>query len=65
MRFEILNGNPKCTVIESFYGEVAVIRPGSRFEFETLKEAKGFVEAMGWEINVDFIKGSPILRRMN
>jgi hypothetical protein len=64
MNPDLLNGHPKCTLIESFPGRVFVIRPGFKQEFKELSEAKGFITGMGWEINVAFTKGSNIKRRM-
>ncbi len=64
MHPELLNGKQKCTVIEAFGGGAVVVRPGFKKEFKTLEQAKEFVEKVGWEINVDFVKGSPILRKM-
>lgn len=61
---ELLNGNEKCTLIESMTGEGIVVKPGFRKEFRNLAEAKAFVEANGWEVNIGFIKGSPIMREI-
>lgn len=61
----LLNGKPKCTLIESFPGEVFVIRPGFKKDFERdLKKALVFIAEQGWELNIEIIKGSPILRRI-
>jgi len=40
MRQALLNGHVRCTLIESFSGEVSVIRPGFRKKFD-----KGLPEA--------------------
>jgi len=61
----LLNGHIRCTLIESFSGEVSVIRPGFKKEFgKGLPEAKKFIVDQGWEISVFIIKGSLILRQM-
>lgn len=60
----LLNGHKRVTIIESFTGKVVLIRPGFRQEFDDLPEAQGFIRRAGWEINIEIIKGSPILRRM-
>ena len=65
-----LNGHPKCTLIESYGGEVFVVRPGFHRSFgespsgKNLRDAQKFIDDQGWEINIEIIKGSPILRRM-
>jgi hypothetical protein len=52
-------------VIESFSGEVSVVRPGFRMVFDKgLPEAKKFIDDQGWDISIFLIKGSPILRQM-
>jgi hypothetical protein len=61
---ELLNGHPKCTVIQSFDGRVSVIRPGVKHHCENLNDAKELIQKQGWEINIAFIKGSPILRSL-
>jgi hypothetical protein len=61
----LLNGHPKCTVIQSFSGEVFILRPGFRKEFgKDLKDAKAFADKQGWEINIEIIKGSPAERNI-
>lgn len=65
MHPELLNGHPKATIIESFTGDVSVIRPGFQKFFEkNLKEAMKFITEQGWEINIEIIKGSPLTRKM-
>jgi len=65
MHPELLNGHVRCTLIESFSGEVSVVRPGFRKEFDKgLPEAKKFIDDQGWDISVVIIKGSLILRQM-
>ena len=64
MDLALLNGHPKCSLIESFRGEVSVIRPGFKKEFLTIREAQRFIFKQGWEINVEIIKGTAILRQM-
>ena len=55
----------QCTLIESFSGEVCVVRPGFKKKFDQgLPEAKKFVDDQGWDISIFIIKGSPILRQM-
>ena len=61
----LLNDQVQCTLIESFTGEVSVIRPGFKKEFDKgLPEAKKFIDDQGWEISVLFIQGSLILRQI-
>ena len=63
MERELLNGHPKCTVIERFDGTVLLIGPEyTRDEFKSLKECKKVIERKEWEVNISFIKGSPIKR---
>jgi len=65
MRQALLNGHVRCTLIESFSGEVSVIRPGFRKKFDKgLPEAKKFIDDHGWNISIFIIKGSPMLRQM-
>lgn len=61
---ELFNGKEKCTLIESMTGEGIVLKPGFRQEFRNLTEASSFIESRGWEINIGFIKGSPIMREI-
>lgn len=51
-----------CTVVQSFYGQVTVIKPGFRREFASLLDAGKFIEEQGWKINITHIKGSPMLK---
>ena len=61
----LLNGHVRCTLIESFSGEVSVVRPGFKKKFDKgLSEAKKFIDDQGWDISIFLIKGSPILREM-
>lgn len=60
----LLNGHPRATIIESFSGEVSIIKPGFRKPCENLKSALEFIKKKGWEVNIEIIKGSPILRRI-
>jgi len=61
----LLNGHVRCTLIESFTGEVSVVRPGFKKEFDKgLPEAKKFIDDQGWDISIFIIKGSLILRQM-
>jgi hypothetical protein len=61
----LLNGHPKCTLIESFDGKVFIVRSGKKHQCRKgLERAKKLIERMGWEVNIDHVKGSPILRRM-
>ncbi len=62
MDLVLLNGNPKCTLIERFDGQVFVVRPGSKRRCANLGEAKKFIEKQGWEVNIAIIKGSPLRR---
>jgi hypothetical protein len=64
MRFEILNGAPKCTLIESFDGSASVLRSGKKHACKNLDEAKKLIERMGWEINIDHLFGSQVQRRI-
>ena len=61
---ELQNGNEKCTLIESMKGEGFVIKLGFRQEFRNLAEAKSFIESKEWEVNIGFIKGSPVMREI-
>ena len=61
----ILNGHVRCTLIESFSGEVSVVRPGFKKKFDKgLSEAKKFIDDQGWDISICIIKGSLMLRQM-
>lgn len=60
----LLNGNPKCTVIEKFDNGAVILLDGKRLEFPNLREAKKFVEAGDMEINVAHIFGSSINRKI-
>jgi len=60
----LLNGKPRATLIESFSGEVFVIRPGFKMSFKNVIEAQRFILKKGWEISIEIIKGSSIQRRM-
>jgi hypothetical protein len=61
----LLDGHVQCTLIESFSGELSVVRPGFKKEFgKGLPEAKKFVDDQGWDISIFIIKGSRILRQM-
>jgi hypothetical protein len=61
---EMLNGSPKCTVIERMDGTVKVIGPlmekdqGCRMtlEFQNLGNCKDELTRKGWEANVAFVK---------
>jgi hypothetical protein len=64
MDLALLNGNPKCTLIESFYGKVFVVRPGAKYHCPNLEKAKELIQKEGWEVNIAIIKGSSILRRL-
>ncbi len=64
MRFEILNGGNKVTLIESFDGRASVISKGFKLEFPDLWEAKRHIAEQGWEINIFHLAGSPA-RRMS
>jgi hypothetical protein len=64
MNRELLNGGIKCSLIESFKGEVFVIRPGFKKSFKDIWEAQKFIENSGWEVSIDFIKGSPLARKI-
>lgn len=58
------NGRVQCTVIESFSGEVSVVRPGFKKKFDKgLPEAKKFIDDQGWDISIFIIKGSLILKQ--
>ncbi len=62
MRFEILNGGNKVTLIESFYGKAFVISKGFKLEFDDLWAAKKHIAEQGWEISVFHLAGSPARR---
>jgi hypothetical protein len=51
-------------LIESFSGEVSVVRPGFKKKFDKgLPEAKKFIDDQGWDISIFIIKGSLILKQ--
>ncbi len=59
------SGHVRCTLIESFSGEVSVIRPGFRKKFDKgIQEAKKFIDDQGWEISIFIMKGSSMLKQM-
>jgi hypothetical protein len=62
----LLNGKPKCSLIECFDGEVIIIRPGFKKSFgkNNLKEAQKFIEEQGWESSIEFIMGSHLKRNI-
>lgn len=61
----LLNGHVRCTLIETFNGDVIVIRPGFKQEFgRDLQAARKFIEDSKWEISVAIIKGSPVQRKI-
>lgn len=63
MDIELLNGKPRCTLIESFMGKVFLIKPPDfKREFATLEKAKEWVQKKNWDINISFVKGSKTLR---
>jgi hypothetical protein len=54
----ILNGAPRCTLIESFKGSVIVIAPDcQRTEYPTVEAANQVIKDNGWVISVDHIHG--------
>ena len=62
----LLNGNPRVTLIERFNGTAVILGPikGERTEVASLSIAKDVIEGQNWEINIAFIKGSPIMREI-
>ena len=55
----------RCTLIESFSGEISVIRPGFKKKFgEDLQEAKQFIDNQGWDVSIFILMGSLVLRKM-
>lgn len=61
----LMKSNARCTLIESFSGEVLVIRPGFKKKFgEDLLEAKQFIDDQGWDISIFILMGSMVLRKM-
>ncbi len=59
------NGHVRCTLIESFSGEVSVVRPGFRKKFEKgIQEAKQFIHDQGWEISIFIMKGSSMPKQI-
>lgn len=50
----LLNGKPRCTLIQSFNGLVIVIGPGGKFrkEWGTIEEANEMIEKRGWVISI-------------
>ncbi|OGM09320.1 hypothetical protein A2Z67_05255 [Candidatus Woesebacteria bacterium RBG_13_36_22] len=59
-----LSGKEKCTLIETMTGESVVVKPGFKQEFESLADALRFISGKGWEVNINFIKGSPVMREI-
>ena len=59
---ELLNGSPKCTVIERMDGTVKLIGPynngfaRAEMEFKNLEECKGEINSRRWDVNVAFVK---------
>ena len=62
----LLNGNPKVTLIERFDGTALIIGPekGKKLRLVSLSAAKQEIQDRGWEVNIAFIKGSPIMREI-
>ena len=60
----LLNGHPRVTIIESFMGNVYLVKPGEKIPFSTLREAQEFAISKGWEINISIIMGSSITREI-
>jgi hypothetical protein len=59
---ELQNGGVKCTLMERFDCTAVVFRPGFKKNFYRLEDAKAFITLHGWEVNINFIKGSKTLR---
>jgi hypothetical protein len=64
MHPELLNGKPRCTIIETFDGRGIVAKPGFKEKFKNLNAAKAFIQEKDWQVNIHFIKGSPLFRVM-
>lgn len=62
--FRLLNGGPKCTVIERFDGGALILCGGQRMEFESLAECKKYITKEGLEVNIEFLFGSSIKREI-
>lgn len=53
MDFRLLNGKPKCTLIQKFNHLVVVIDPeGHKITFNCLNAAQKFILHSRWEVNV-------------
>jgi hypothetical protein len=50
----LLNGKPRCTLIQKFDGEIVVVGPGAvdKLRFRNLEEAGAEVEKRGWVISI-------------
>lgn len=50
----LLNGKPRCTLIQRFNGEVVVVVPGAlrKLYFKNVEEATHEVEMRGWVVGV-------------
>jgi len=50
----LLNGKPRCTLIQKFDGEIVVVGPGAvdKLRFDNLEEAGAEVEKRGWVISI-------------
>ncbi len=53
MDLALLNGKPRCTLIQRFNGEVLLVGPrGKKIECKALREAEKYAGKVGWAIGV-------------
>lgn len=62
--FRLLNGGPKCTIIEAFDGQTTLLCGGKRKLFPSLEECKKHITKKGLEVNIEFLFGSSIKREI-
>jgi hypothetical protein len=60
----LLNGHTKATIVESFTGDVFVLSGGLKEKVADLREALNLVAMNRWEVSVEHIHGSSILRQL-
>jgi hypothetical protein len=71
MDIRLLNGNPKCTLIQRFDNHVVVLTSGKKNKkqvFNSMDKAKLFVHGNNYEVNVEHIhpgQNSGIVERVN
>lgn len=58
----LLNGSPRCTLIESFKGSVIVLGPTRECKtlHDSVEAAVKYIEDQGWKIVIDHIHGPKV-----